>query len=123
VRPFPAVDSGRWQVSTGGGAKAAWARTGKELYYWAADDRMMAVPTTAGAGKEFAFGRPAPLFGTKPYYLGRSPGRVPLLGRQYDVAPDGRFVMIKEPPETVTELPTIVVVERWMDEVRKRLGR
>ena len=33
VRPYPAVDSGRWQVSTGGGTRPLWSRTGQELFY------------------------------------------------------------------------------------------
>src|SRR6266571_8027514 len=33
VRPFPDVNAGRWQVSTGGGAKPLWARNGRELFY------------------------------------------------------------------------------------------
>ena len=33
VRLFPAVDEGRWQISTGGGREAAWSRDGKELFY------------------------------------------------------------------------------------------
>jgi eukaryotic-like serine/threonine-protein kinase len=123
VRPFPDVDGGRWQISTGGGDKAAWSRNSKELYYEVPRQTMMAVPVTAGAGKEFTYGKPVPLFSVKPYYFGRTSGRNQLIGRQYDVAADGRFVMIKEPPDTVTELPTIVVVEHWIDEVRKRLGQ
>ena len=32
VRPFPAVDDGRWQVSTAGGDRPNWSHTGRELY-------------------------------------------------------------------------------------------
>jgi len=123
VRPFPDVDGGRWQISTGGGDKPAWSRNGKELYYELPQQSMMAVPVTAGAGREFTYGKSVQLFSVKPYYFGRTSGRNQLIGRQYDVAADGRFMMIKEPPDTVTELPTIVVVEHWIDEVRKRLGQ
>ena len=122
VRPFPAVGDGRWQISTGGGVKAAWARNGRELFYASADDQMMAVPVTAGAGKEFTYGKATPLFSLKAYYIGRTASRTLLLGRQYDVAPDGRFLVIKEPPDTVLGAPTIVVVERWIEEVKKRIG-
>jgi eukaryotic-like serine/threonine-protein kinase len=31
VRPFPNVDGGQWQISTGGGITPVWARNGKEL--------------------------------------------------------------------------------------------
>ena len=35
VRPFPDVNKGRWQVSTGGGTQPLWARNGQELFYLA----------------------------------------------------------------------------------------
>ena len=33
VRAFPDVNSGKWQVSTGGGVMPMWAHDGRELYY------------------------------------------------------------------------------------------
>ena len=33
VRPFPALDSGRWPVSTGGGTQPLWSRDGREIFY------------------------------------------------------------------------------------------
>src|SRR5262249_38906900 len=41
VRPFPAVDTGRWQVSTGGGTRASWARNGRELFYATGTDSQL----------------------------------------------------------------------------------
>ncbi len=32
VRPFPALDSGRWPVSTHGGTRPLWSRDGKEIF-------------------------------------------------------------------------------------------
>ena len=54
VRPFPAVDSGRWQVSIGGGSRPMWARSGRELFYAVANPNgtglgMMSVPIQVGA--------------------------------------------------------------------------
>ena len=50
VRPFPNVDGGRWQISTGGGTRPLWARSGRELFYL--DDNglltSVAVQTTPG---------------------------------------------------------------------------
>ena len=37
VRPFPDVESGRWQVSTAGGNRAEWGPDGRELFYLSAD--------------------------------------------------------------------------------------
>ena len=33
VRPFPDVDSGRWQISTQGGVQPVWSANGRELFY------------------------------------------------------------------------------------------
>ncbi|MSO53350.1 MAG: hypothetical protein EXQ51_13245, partial [Acidobacteria bacterium] len=116
VRPFPAVDTGRWQISAAGGRRAMWARNGRELFYGSLDDRMMTVPVSTDSGKDFTYGRPAPLFSMRPYYA-------VLRGRTYDVAADGRFVLIKEPGSAGADSPTMVVVEHWLDEVKKRLGQ
>ena len=42
-RPFPDVNGGRWQVSSGGGAWPLWNPNGRELFY-ARSEGMMAVP-------------------------------------------------------------------------------
>jgi hypothetical protein len=43
VRPFPNVDSGRWQVSTSGGGMPVWTRSGGELFYLAPDGTIQGV--------------------------------------------------------------------------------
>ena len=35
VRPFPKIDTGRWQISTAGGTRPVWAKNGQELFYMA----------------------------------------------------------------------------------------
>jgi serine/threonine-protein kinase len=87
VRPFPNVDEGRWQISTGGGAKPLWARSGRELFHLAPVTRLMVVPVKSGP--TFAAGNPELLFEGR--YLDAA-----FIGRTYDVSPDGkRFLMIK----------------------------
>jgi len=49
VRPFPDVNSGTWQVSTGGGTRPLWARSGQELFYLSPDGRRFLMIKTAGA--------------------------------------------------------------------------
>lgn len=95
VRPFvrpgaaPAgTAGGQWQVSTTGGMHAAWRRDGKELYYLNPAGAMMAVPI-AVTGTTFTPGAPVVLFPTRIY----GGGQERQLGRQYDVAPDGRFLI------------------------------
>ena len=43
VQPFP-EGRGKWLVSTGGGSQPIWRGDSKELFYVAADDRLVAVP-------------------------------------------------------------------------------
>jgi serine/threonine-protein kinase len=85
VRPFPAVDEGRWQVSTSGGRQPLWARSGHELFYWGPgpDAALMAVPVEIAS--RFSAGTPVKLFdGT--YYTAAGEGN---LGRTYDASPMG----------------------------------
>jgi serine/threonine protein kinase/Tol biopolymer transport system component len=59
VTSFP-EPRGKWQVSTGGGGQPRWRSDGKELFYVSSDDKLMAVPVTAGAN--FDSGTPVALF-------------------------------------------------------------
>ncbi len=112
VRPFPAVDAGRWQISTGGGVQPVWAHSGRELFYRDPDGRLMAVPIQAGAS--FAAGNPVVIIERR--YAGS-----PLPGRTYDVSPDGkRFLMIKDAQTTEKSTPTqLNVVLNWGEELKR----
>ena len=49
VRPFPNVDAGRWAISSGGGTRPAWARSGRELFFESGNPgQFMAVTSPAG---------------------------------------------------------------------------
>jgi serine/threonine-protein kinase len=120
VQPFPNVNSGRWQISTAGGTKALWARSGGELFYVDGSGAVMTVPiqtTTA-----FSNGTPARLLEAK-YFHGVQQSR------SYDVSRDGqRFLLIKDVPataadgRTTTETPaSMVVVVNWFEELKQRL--
>jgi serine/threonine-protein kinase len=115
VQPFPDVDKGRWQVSTGGGQQPLWARNGQELFYLAPNGALMSVPVERGA--TWTAGTPTRLIDAQ-HYVGVGTNGA----RTYDVAPDGRrFLMIKQaggPDQTLT--PTsIVVVQNWFEELRR----
>ena len=61
--PSPAV---REMVSTGGGSQMRWRADGRELFYVAADGKLMAVPVQfPSAGKSLDLGDPTPLFATR----------------------------------------------------------
>ena len=113
VRPFPDVNSRQWPVSTAGGSEAVWAPNGTELFYVAADGKLMAVPVEVG--RDLAFGKPAVLFDADAVLLRRP-------GRNYDVAPDGkRFIMVKSPATEVGGAMPLTVVLHWVDELRSRV--
>jgi serine/threonine protein kinase/Tol biopolymer transport system component len=110
VRPFPSVDSGRWQLSTTGGTRPVWARNGRELFYLDATLRLVGVPVQTGA--TFASGNPTVLF--------ELPSTPTATARTYDVAPDGRFLVIKFPQnDKSANAPTLNVVLNWTEELER----
>jgi dipeptidyl aminopeptidase/acylaminoacyl peptidase len=92
VRPFPGPGV-PIPISTAGGVYARWSRDGNELYYLAPDATMMAVPIRR-TPTTLAADAPIALFKTR-----RAGGGVNVIGygHQYDVAPDGRFLINVEP--------------------------
>ena len=92
IAPFPGPGE-RQQVSAAGGSQPRWRLDAKELFYIASDGRMMALPTPVGPGREMPdAGTPAPLFKIR---LATGANVPPSAGSraQYDVAPDGRFLI------------------------------
>ena len=116
VRPFPRVDNGRWQVSTAGGTRPVWARSGRELFYLDASNALTAVPVGT-SGATISIGIPAKLFDTG--YAEPNPSR------HYDVSADGqRFLMLK-PSSTGDPNATpvsMVLVEYWFEELKQRVN-
>jgi serine/threonine-protein kinase len=117
LRPFPATDSGKWQVSNDGSAAPLWARNGRELFYVNANRDLMAV--TVAPGAELRLGEPHRLFHLgDDLYLTPNEYYTP-----FDVAPDGRFIMARSlAPAGAVELP-LVVVENWFGELRRKVRR
>jgi hypothetical protein len=112
VRPFPAVDSARSQVSTRGGRLQAWAASGHELFYLAGRD-MMAVPIQTAAS--FSTGTPIKLF--------EAPAATTPPMRYHDVTRDGqKFVLIEDPPASSTSATSMVVVLNWTEELKAKIG-
>jgi Tol biopolymer transport system component len=112
VRPFPDADRGVWQVTRNGGTFPVWARNGRELFYVAIDGTMIAVPVET-SGAIWKAGSPAELF------RGPYTHRDGSLGRQYDVARDGRFLMLKR--EAPVGAPHFVIVQNWMADLARKV--
>ena len=90
VRPFPGP-GGKWQVSTDGGIYPRWRHDGKELFYIAPDNRMMAVPIQVQG--TLSMGTAAALFTTE-LATGGSLGIGGFQSKpEYAVAADGRFLL------------------------------
>ncbi len=109
VRPFPNVADGRWQLSTDGGTEASWALDRRELFF-RNGDWMMAVEVDTST--TFAHGAPQALF----------QGRYDTHQlRNYDVARDGLFLMVKDasPVDRVSERQQLVLVQNWFGELKR----
>jgi len=106
IVPFPGP-GGKWQVSSGGGDYPRWRRDGRELYYLALDNKIMAAEVKA-TGSSFAIGAVKPLFKTRAY--------LSTIGA-YDVTADGqRFIIAYEPEQPNA---AITLVENWDAELKK----
>ena len=116
VRPFPNLQDGRWQISSGGGTRPVWR--GNEIFYVKQPQpfTMMSVPVGTVSG--FTHGNAVEVF-SGPYLA-------QLVGRTFDVTKDGqKFLLIKIPtaaqgPETVRR---IVIVSNWTEELTQSAPR
>ena len=111
VRPYPGVGAARVQVSPQGGTQPVWSRDGRELFYLASDGGLMRVAIPAG--DTLRPGVASRLF-RRTWFTGAG---LTAAGA-YDVAPDGRFVMIDAGPDP-PDPPRMVVVLDWLDELRR----
>ena len=107
VASFPDLKSKR--LVSSGGTEARWSRDGRELY-WVSAGQLMA--SAVAPGPSFNPGPPRALFSVEGYRRARN-------RPQYDVGPDGRFVMIKEPGGAVGA----IYVENWLAELRTKIQR
>ena len=110
VRPFPGPGPPT-RVSPAGGHDPVWSRNGKELFYQEGAKLMTAE--VAGTQPALQFRAPRMLFedGFIPWE--------PNTPRTYDVAPDGRFLMIEETPSRLTQ--RFAVVLNWFEELKRRV--
>ena len=114
VLPYPGPGA-PLRISPNGGVEPVWARDGRELFYLEGNtiegSKMMAVSVETEPA--FRFQPPEELFeGGFVMYL--------ISSRIYDVAPDGRFVMIQSAAAATagTDLPPeIIFVQNWLEEL------
>jgi serine/threonine-protein kinase len=114
VRPFPAGNEGRWQISAGGGLYAFWSNNGRELFYETTDNRIMVVDYTVD-GATFVPGK-SRLWSDKQLFYAGSP--------HLDLAPDGkRFAVFTLPEVAPGEKGSVhvTVLLNFFDELKRRL--
>ncbi len=112
IGPFPALESSRRQVSSGGGTRPLWSRDGSEIFFLDGRGYLAAARVTTRDGA-LVIGRPEVLFETA-YVV------PPVVGRSYDVSLDGtRFLMIKARQAEDGAANRIVYVQNWFDELRR----
>ena len=117
VRPFPEVNKGKWQASTGGGDSPLWSPDGRELFYLNGDAVMAASVQTDPSFN---------LVGTpKVLFRGKYVGALPAGGTPWDISPDGkRFLMMKESGSTPLAgggPRKINIVLNWTEELKQRV--
>jgi len=118
VRPFPDVNAGRWQVSSGGGRWPVWSPRSptRELFY-VGPKAFMAISLTTEP--TFTPGAVTPLFDVEAYT-----GPNVLDYRRVAVAPDGqRFLFLKSATVAQSTAPAarLLMVENWFEELKQRV--
>ncbi|MGD8322178.1 MAG: protein kinase [Gemmatimonadota bacterium] len=114
VRPFPEVQTGKWQVSTGGGTSPVWAHSGRELFFINGNREL--VSQAVLPGETLRRGEQRVLFAIGSQY------GVNTDYTYFDISPDDRrFLMVRLKGAGVDETPALIVVENWMEEVKARV--
>jgi eukaryotic-like serine/threonine-protein kinase len=112
VRPFPPSEV-EWAISIAGGQQPRWRGDGKELFFEAADGKMMSVAVKAIAGTKPSFeaGAPAPLFDTYIVPSGTT--------FQYDVTFDGKRFLINTVNGSGGASLPLTLVTNWTAGLKK----
>jgi hypothetical protein len=111
VRPFSG-GGGPWQISSGGGDSPVWSSKGHELFFGTPDHRIMAA-SYAVSGDSF--------HADKPHFLSDAHFSPRVIGRSFDVHPDGdRFALAKVPdPDAVAKRDHITLIFNFFDQLRR----
>ena len=108
VKAYP--DGPPVRVSSDGGYEPRWSLDGRELFYLQGRS-MMAVGVETE--NQFSFGSSIELF-TGPFKFD-----VTSFSASYDIASDGRFLMIAPQPNAGDNGSSIVVVQNWFEELKR----
>jgi len=119
VRPFPDINTFKWPVSTDGGTQPAWGAHDSELLYVRPDGGLNHV--VLGANPTWQASAPR-VAASGPYQWSAAN----ISGRLYDVAPDGRRLLVLKPSSATEQgrVPTsFVMVQNWFAEFTDKGSR
>jgi Tol biopolymer transport system component len=114
IRPFPNTDDGKWLISRGGGIEPAWSQDGSELFHRDLTGQNLHVidlsrgPSSARESDVIELSR------DKDYEVNSR-------NRLYDVAPDGRFVMIRRAAGGDVS-GDLIMVQNFFRELEEKVG-
>ncbi len=117
VRAFPGA-GGQWQVSSDNGTSPIFSRNGKDLFFFdVLHDRIM-VASYSAKGDSFV--------GEKPRVWSEKSVALPMsgsVGAQYDVAPDGRRIVVATYAggSTQQDAGHVIFLENFIDELQRKV--
>ncbi|HUQ81221.1 MAG TPA: hypothetical protein VM076_08790, partial [Gemmatimonadaceae bacterium] len=114
VTPFGTPGAATWAVSTSGGVTPRWSHRGNEIFYLDLRSNMMAA--TIATMPSFAVQSTRLLFDASDFI------QTAVSRRNFDVAADDqRFLMVQRADGA--KRGQVVVVEHWLDEIRRKENR
>jgi serine/threonine protein kinase len=112
ITPFPG-NTGKWQVSAGGGQFPRWRGDGKELFFLAENGTVLMAVDVDLSGSAPRVGIPKKLFDVHPVYSPSSPE-----ASAYDVAADGQRFLVASMDHVPPPQP-INLVLNWEAQLKK----
>lgn len=100
----------RVQVSVKGGGQPRWSRDGHEIFFRSSSNGPDLWAAPIEPGSTLKVGAPRKVWSGLVSGVGAWPD---------DVAPDGRFLVMKKDPTTVAPPPQLRVIVNWLDAIRK----
>jgi Tol biopolymer transport system component len=105
VRSFADPVGSKWQITKDGAVFPRWRHDSRELFYYAVDGRLMAVPITGASAPDV--GAAVPLFEAR---MLNGPSVPVGFRHQYDAARDGQRFLLNVPLEETPTSPITVVI-------------
>ncbi|MGD8602538.1 MAG: protein kinase, partial [Gemmatimonadota bacterium] len=113
VRPFPDVESGRWQVSTSGGAAPRWSHRGDEIFYGTATGAVMAARVDTSSGFR--------VLGTQTLFTDNQVVGEGIANGWYDISADDERFLMARPVSSggAASDPELILVQNFLTEVQR----